>query len=146
MAMANLADRVTVVVGPALETLPEITTANPDGFDFIFIDADKEAYPDYWRWALRLAHSGTLIVADNVVREGAVADVANRDAPVAAVREYVKLASTETNVLTSVIQTVGTKGHDGFSISIVLGPDRRLDNSRHQPGAEGRVGSGPPGS
>ena len=120
VTMAGLADRVDVVTGSALETLRGIAKEHPAGFDFIFIDADKEAYPEYWRWALRLARTGTLIIADNVIRKGGVADGDNRDALVEGVREYLKLAATEPKVLTSSLQTVGVKGHDGFSISVVL--------------------------
>ena len=114
VALAGLADQVDVVVGSALEILPKILSECPSGFDFIFIDADKETYPEYWSWALRLAHAGTLIVADNVVRKGAVADAENRDALVEGVREYLKLAAAEPLVLASTLQTVGSKGHDGF--------------------------------
>jgi predicted O-methyltransferase YrrM len=120
IAAAELSDRVTVVVGSALETLPEVDAAAPDGFDLVFIDADKEAYPDYWHWALQLAHPGTLIVADNVVRDGAIVDPDNREARVEGVREYLKLAEAEPTVLASTIQTVGSKGYDGLSISIVF--------------------------
>jgi predicted O-methyltransferase YrrM len=120
LTTAGLSELVTVVVGPALETLPGIETQHPGGFDLIFIDADKETYPDYWRWSLRLAHPGTLIVADNVVRNGAVANLDDHDPMVEGVREYLKLATTEPTVLTSVMQTVGAKGYDGLSVSIVV--------------------------
>lgn len=120
IAAADLSARVTVVVGPALETLPGIEAAATNGFDLVFIDADKEVYPEYWEWALRLAHPGTLIVADNVVRNGAIVDPDNCEARVEGVREYLKLAAAEPRVLVSTLQTVGSKGYDGLSMSIVL--------------------------
>lgn len=113
--------RVDIRVGPALATLPKLAAEHPDGFDLIFIDADKAGYPDYWGWAMRLSHPGTLIVADNVVRGGKVADLASEDADVRAVQKYVSLASAESRVHTTVMQTVGAKGYDGMALSLVLG-------------------------
>ena len=74
IARAGLADRVKVLVGPALETLAEIAAAGDPPFDLVFIDADKPSYPDYLAWAIRLARPGGLILADNVVREGGILD------------------------------------------------------------------------
>ncbi len=119
---AGLTDRVSVVIGRAVDTLPTVHLEHPDGFDFIFIDADKESYPKYWEWSLKVSHPGTMIVADNVVRNGAVADKDSRDPRVLGVRKYLELAAAEQSVATSVIQTVGAKGYDGLSISVVL-PD-----------------------
>ena len=115
LTRAGLMDIVSVIVGPALETLP--TLAGP--FDFIFIDADKPGYPTYWPWALRLSRPGTMIVADNVVRDGAVADAGSADARVQGVREFLRLVSLEPRVKSTVVQTVGTKGYDGLAVVVV---------------------------
>lgn len=117
---AELSNRVDIRVGPALETLPVLTKEFPDGFDLIFIDADKKSYPDYWRWAMRLSHRGTLIIADNVVRDGKVADVTNEDPDAVAVRSYLALVAGEPRVHATVMQTVGSKGYDGMSLALVL--------------------------
>lgn len=117
---AGLSDRVEIIVGPALEAFPDLGRRYPEGFDLIFIDADKTGYPDYWRRSLELSHPGTLIVADNVVRGGAVADLQNSDPDVLAVREYLALVASEPRVRATVIQTVGPKGYDGMSVALVL--------------------------
>ena len=102
-------------VGRALDTLPGL--AGP--FDFIFIDADKEGYPDYLGWALKLSRPGTLIVADNVVRKGSVADAASRDPNAIAIRRFHELVAAEPRLCATVLQTVGSKGHDGFLLALV---------------------------
>lgn len=117
---AGLSDRVEIMVGPALESLPVLLGRYPNGFDMIFIDADKTGYPAYWSWALKLAHPGTLIVADNVVRDGKVADLGSTDPDVLGVREYLTLVAREPRVRATVIQTVGPKGYDGMSLALVL--------------------------
>lgn len=117
---AGLSDRVEVMVGPALNSLPTLARRYPQGFDLIFIDADKTGYPEYWNWSLKLSHSGTLIVADNVVRDGAVADAQSPDADVQAVRTYLERVADEPRVQATVIQTVGPKGYDGMSLALVL--------------------------
>jgi predicted O-methyltransferase YrrM len=121
IARAGLAGVAEVRLGRALDTLPIVAQERgAGGFDLIFIDADKTGYPDYWDWALRLAHPGSLIVADNVVRDGAVADAGSADASVRAVRRYHALVAAEPRVTATVIQTVGTKGYDGLSFALVL--------------------------
>ena len=117
---AGLADRVEILVGPALETLPTLKGRYPNGFDMIFIDADKTGYPGYFAWAMKLSHAGTLIVADNVVREGKVSDSNSADPDVQGVREYLLMVSEEPRVRATVIQTVGPKGYDGMSLALVL--------------------------
>jgi predicted O-methyltransferase YrrM len=117
IARADLADRVEVKVGAALETLP--TLEGP--FDFIFIDADKPAYPDYFRWSLKLARPGAVIVADNVVRQGRVADPKG-DANALGVRQMLELAAAEPRVSAATVQTVGSKGWDGFCLMRVAAP------------------------
>jgi predicted O-methyltransferase YrrM len=112
---AGLADTVDLRVGPALETLPQL-----DGpFDLIFIDADKRSNPDYLGEALRLSRPGTLIVADNVVRGGAVADSDASDPSVAGVRRFLELVGAHPRLDATAIQTVGSKGWDGFALVLV---------------------------
>jgi predicted O-methyltransferase YrrM len=115
LARAGLAARVEVKVGPAIQTLP--TLAGP--FDFIFIDADKPSNPDYLAWALRLSRPGSVIVVDNVVRGGRVADASSRDPNVVGVRRLVDLLAAEPRLTSTAIQTVGLKGYDGFTLSVV---------------------------
>ena len=116
---AGLADIVDLRLGPAGESLPRLVAEGVEPFDLIFIDADKVSYPDYWFWALRLSRRGSLIVADNVVRDGAVVDEASTDASVQAVRRYHALVAAEPRVTATVIQTVGVKGYDGMSLAYV---------------------------
>ena len=119
LAHAQLEEVVELRVGPALERLPELAAEGPEPFDLIFIDADKENTPDYFRWALRLARVGSVIVTDNVIRGGAVADASNDDPRVAGMREFHDLLGVEPRVSATTIQTVGLKGHDGFTIALV---------------------------
>ena len=116
---AGLAEVVDVRLGAALDALPRLASEGM-AFDLIFIDADKTGYPDYWGWALRLSRPGTLIVADNVVRDGAVADPSSDDPNVRAVRCYHALVAAEPRVTATVLQTVGAKGYDGMSLALVL--------------------------
>ena len=121
LARAGLAGVAEVRLGRALDTLPVLAKeAGLGSFDLVFIDADKTGYPDYWGWALRLSHPGSLIIADNVVRDGAVADAASADPSVRAVRRYHELAAAEPRVAATVIQTVGVKGYDGLSFALVV--------------------------
>jgi predicted O-methyltransferase YrrM len=115
-AREALGDRAEAIVGPALETLP--TLSGP--FDFIFIDADKRSNAEYLHWALRLSRPGTLIVADNVVRGGAVVDPDDPDPSVRGVRAFFDALAAEPHLATA-IQTVGSKGYDGFALVLVGG-------------------------
>jgi predicted O-methyltransferase YrrM len=119
IARAGLQGQVEVRVGPAVETLPRLVAEGAGPFDVVFIDADKPGYPDYWPWALRLSRRGTLIVADNVVRDGAVADANNTDPNVLGVRRYLQCVASESTVAATVVQTVGVKGYDGLSVAVV---------------------------
>jgi predicted O-methyltransferase YrrM len=114
---AGLAGVVEVIVGPALQSLPKLQSAGP--FDFIFIDADKTGYPDYLDWSLKLSRPGTVIVADNIVRKGAVVDANSADANVRGVRRFNELLVASKRVTATAIQTVGSKGYDGLVIGIV---------------------------
>jgi predicted O-methyltransferase YrrM len=117
VAAAGLSDRVEVVLGPATESLARLDPADP--FDLVFLDADKEGYPDYLAGSLRVAHSGTVIVADNVVRDGAVADLDSTDTRVLGVRRFLEDVAASPRLDATVIQTVGSKGYDGFCLAVV---------------------------
>ena len=113
---AGIAQAVDVRVGPALATLPKLEGP----FDLSFIDADKQNKVEYFRWALKLSRPGSVIVVDNVVREGAVVDPRSRDAAVLGVRKLNELVAAEPRVAATAIQTVGVKGYDGFAVALVL--------------------------
>lgn len=117
---AGLLERVEVRVGPALDTLSRIAAEQHSPFDLIFIDADKENYPGYLAWSLKLVRRGSLIIADNVVRQGAVIDPASDDPRVQAVRRFSELVAAEPRLSATVIQTVGAKGYDGLLIAYCL--------------------------
>ena len=119
IARAGLAEVVELRVGPALDTLPRLAAEGAGPFDLVFIDADKQGYPDYLAWALRLTRPGSLIIADNVVRKGAVADPDSDDPRVRGVRRFNELLAAEPRVSACAIQTVGSKGYDGFAIALV---------------------------
>lgn len=119
LANAGLADLVDVRVGLALETLSQLVAEDQEPFDLIFIDADKRSTPEYFEWALQLSRPGSLIIADNVVRDGAVLDPSSNDPSVVGVRRFYELAAAEPRVSATAIQTVGSKGHDGFAIALV---------------------------
>jgi predicted O-methyltransferase YrrM len=115
---AGVSDRVEVVVGDALDTLPGL-----DGpFDVVFLDADKQRNPEYLEHALRVTRPGSLIVADNVVRDGALADAASEDVRVIGIRRFTELLGAAANVTATAVQTVGTKGWDGFALALVEDP------------------------
>jgi predicted O-methyltransferase YrrM len=116
---AGLAGVVELRLAPALETLERLIAEKPDPFEFIFIDADKETYPDYFKLALKLSRIGTCIVADNVIRQGAVIDPNHHDPRVHGVRRFMELIAAEPRVTATAIQTVGNKGYDGFAIVLV---------------------------
>ncbi len=116
---AGLSGQVRMRVGPALETLPRIVEEGIGPFDLVFIDADKPRNPDYLAWALRLARPGSVIVCDNVVRDGAVADRTSADPSVQATRRMFDMIARETRLSATAIQTVGAKGWDGFVVAVV---------------------------
>jgi predicted O-methyltransferase YrrM len=119
IARAGFSDVVDLRVGPALETLPRLLDEGLGPFDLIFIDADKKTYPDYFGWALRLSRPGTVIIADNVVRRGGVADPATTDPNNLGARRLHELVAAEPRVSATTIQTVGAKGYDGFMLMLV---------------------------
>ena len=113
---AGLAQGVEVRVGQALDTLPQLEGP----FDLTFIDADKQNNAEYFRWALKLSRPGSLIVVDNVVRDGKVIDERSREASVLGVRKLNDLLAAEKRISATAIQTVGSKGYDGFAVALVL--------------------------
>lgn len=118
LAAAGVADRVEVVVGDAMETL-----ATLDGpFDLVFLDADKQRNPEYLEHALALTRPGSLIIADNVVRDGALADAADEDPRVIGIRRFTERLGAAADVTATAVQTVGTKGWDGFALALVEEP------------------------
>jgi predicted O-methyltransferase YrrM len=116
---ANLSDVIEVRLGKALDTLSQIADEGLAPFDLIFIDADKPSNSDYFMWALRLSRPGSLIIIDNVVRNGAVIDASSTDPRVIGVRRLNELLAAEKRITATAIQTVGSKGYDGFTIALV---------------------------
>ncbi|MFU2317551.1 O-methyltransferase [Rahnella sp. PCH160] len=117
--LAGLQDKITLHTGPASATLPSLVAHAP--FDLIFIDADKPNNPLYLEWALKLSKPGTLIIGDNVVRDGEVADPHCDDARVQGVRRFIAMIEKEPRLSATALQTVGSKGWDGFVLARVIG-------------------------
>ncbi|WP_181807002.1 O-methyltransferase [Streptomyces shenzhenensis] len=120
IARAGLEKVVQVRVGPALESLPKLADENPAPFDLVFIDADKANNPHYVEWALRLTRTGSLIIVDNVVRGGRVVDGESADPDVVGTRAAIELIAAHPRLTGTAIQTVGSKGYDGFALARVL--------------------------
>jgi predicted O-methyltransferase YrrM len=119
IARAGLSGVVELRLGRALDTLPQLAAEGRGPFDLIFIDADKPSNADYFAWALRLSRRGSLIVVDNVVRKGGVIDPASTDDKVQGVRRFYDVLAAEPRVSATAIQTVGSKGYDGFAVALV---------------------------
>jgi len=119
IARAGLTGVVELRLGPALDTLPQLAAEGIGPFDLVFIDADKVSTADYFDWALKLARPGSLIIVDNVVRKGAVIDPANKDPNVQGVRRFHERLAAEPRVSATILQTVGSKGYDGFALAVV---------------------------
>jgi predicted O-methyltransferase YrrM len=119
IASAGFAAMAEVVLGPAVDSLAELVNKGVRPFDLIFIDADKPNYPAYLEWALKLAWPGSLIVADNMVRGGAVADAESSDPAVVGARQFNDLLAKNDRLSATAIQTVGAKGYDGFVLARV---------------------------
>ena len=119
---AGIADRVEVRIGPAIESLEALRSEGAAPFDFVFLDADKPNNEHYLRAARALCRPGSLIVVDNVVRNGAVADPASKDASVIGSRRAVEALAETPGLIASALQTVGSKGYDGFAIALVEDP------------------------
>ena len=121
IAEAGLTELVDLRVGPALETLPKLEAEGVGPFDLVFIDADKVNTPEYFAWALDHTRPGALIVADNVVRDGTLAEADSDDATIVAQRRLHEWLAEEDRVSATTIQTVGSKGYDGFTLGLVVG-------------------------
>jgi predicted O-methyltransferase YrrM len=119
IARAELANVVEIRLGRAADSLQQLVAQGRGPFDLIFIDADKPGYAEYLKWALKLSRPGTLIIADNVVRKGAVADAGSDDENVQGIQKFNELLAAEKCVTTTVIQTVGSKGYDGLALILV---------------------------
>lgn len=119
-AQAGLSNAIELRLGPALKTLPKLAAEERGRFDLIFIDANKSSMLEYFDWALKLAHTGSVIIADNVIRDGAVLDAASGDADIQGVRRFNERIAAEKRVSATEIQTVGSKGYDGFALVLVI--------------------------
>jgi predicted O-methyltransferase YrrM len=119
IARAGLKDAIEIRVGRAIDTLPQLAAEGVGPFDLIFIDADKPSNPEYLAWALKLSRPGSLIVADNVVRDGAVIEAHSSDPNVLGIRRFNEILSAEPQAIATAIQTVGSKGYDGLAIALV---------------------------
>lgn len=115
----GLSTAVEIRVGTANETLPQLAAEGRGPFDLIFVDADKPSYPDYLPLAVRLSRRGTLIIADNVVRSGAVVDETSADPNVQGVRRFLELLAADKRLSATAIQTVGSKGYDELAVAVV---------------------------
>lgn len=116
---AGLSSLVDLRVGPALESLAKLHAEKPEPFDFIFLDADKPNNPNYLEWAVKLSRPGTLILADNVVRDGSIVDANDPDPRVIGTRTFLERVGNHPRLDATAIQTVGVKGYDGFALAIV---------------------------
>ncbi len=117
---AGLLDRVDIRVGPANDSLAALAAERAAPFDLIFIDADKQGYPEYLEGSLKLSRIGTIIVADNVVREGKVIDPKSKDKNIQGVRRFTERIAANPRLSATVLQTVGSKGYDGFALAVVV--------------------------
>jgi predicted O-methyltransferase YrrM len=120
LVRAGLDEVVELRLGRAAETLPLLAAEQLPSFDLVFIDADKASTADYFAWALRLSRVGGIIIVDNVVRQGAVADAGSTDAAVQGIRRFNAALAVEKRVSATEVQTVGSKGHDGFALALVV--------------------------
>ena len=118
-AMAGLAGSIEVRLGSALDSLPKLVEERRGPFDLIFIDADKTNIPAYFDWSLKLSRPGTVIVVDNIIRDGKVIDGDSKDPNIQGVRQFNDLLATDKRVSATEIQTVGEKGYDGFALLVV---------------------------
>jgi predicted O-methyltransferase YrrM len=120
-ARAGVSNTIEIRVGKALDTLPPLAAEKRAPFDLIFVDADKENNAEYFQWSLKLSRPGSLIIVDNVVRDGKVIDAANTESSVQGVRRCNDVMAAEKRVSVTVLQTVGSKGYDGFALARVNG-------------------------
>ena len=121
IARAGFSNKVDIRLGQAIETLPHLAQEGLAPFDLIFLDADKPSNPEYLGWTLKLSGPGTVLIADNVVRSGGVIDSTSTDPSVRGIRRFCELLAVEPRVSATAIQTVGSKGYDGFILAVVKG-------------------------
>ncbi|MGA2442569.1 MAG: O-methyltransferase [Tepidisphaeraceae bacterium] len=119
IARAGLADVVEIILGRAIDTLPQLAAKGRGPFDLIFIDADKPSLPDYFTWSLKLSRPGSVIIIDNVIRHGTVIEAASTAPDIQGARRMNEMMAAEKRVTATAIQTVGSKGYDGFAIARV---------------------------
>jgi predicted O-methyltransferase YrrM len=117
LARAGLASIASVIVGPATESLKDLIDSRTEPFDMVFIDADKKSYPDYLLLSLQLLRPGGIIVGDNVARQGRVVDPNNHEEDIVGLRKFFHMLASDTRLTTTAMQTVGSKGWDGFSLT-----------------------------
>ena len=117
---AGLSGRIEIRLGNALDTLPQLAAEKQPPFDFTFIDADRPNLAEYFDWAVRLSHPGSVIVVDNVVRKGAVIDASSDDPNIKGVRRFNDRLKDDTRVSATMVQTVSAKGYDGFAMALVV--------------------------
>jgi predicted O-methyltransferase YrrM len=122
IARAGFSDIVEIRLGRALDTLRELEQERREPFDVVFIDADKASSPDYFQWAVRLSRPGTVVIVDNAIRRGTVLDAQSSDPDVIGTRKVIELMGSDPRVSATVIQTVGSKGYDGFGLAMVNDP------------------------
>jgi len=119
IAEAGLASIVEIRIGPAADSLAQLHAESPEPFDLIFIDADKPNNPTYLEWALKLSRKGTLIIVDNVIRDGKIADPKSTDPAITGTRAMFEMLAANPHLLATALQTVGSKGYDGFALALV---------------------------
>jgi predicted O-methyltransferase YrrM len=117
---AKVESLIDLHVGAALDSLTKIAATNAPPFDLIFVDADKKNNPNYFQWALKLSHPGSVIIIDNVVREGKVVDAEDKDEDIVGTRKVLSDMAAEPRVSATAIQTSDAKGHDGFAFALVM--------------------------
>jgi predicted O-methyltransferase YrrM len=118
-ARAGVDNKIELRLGKALDTLPKIAAEGLGPFDLFFIDANKSNMPEYFEWSLKLARKGSIIIADNVVRAGAVLDANSKDADIQGIRRFLEMVGKEKRVSGTALQTVSTKNYDGFAMVLV---------------------------
>ena len=120
IARAGLAEAVEVRLGDARAGIQQLAAEGSGNFDLIFIDADKQSIPHYLEWSLKLSHPGTLIVVDNVIRDGALIDAKSEDPNVIGARRMHEMLAANPRLSATTIQTVGSKGYDGLTLALVI--------------------------
>jgi predicted O-methyltransferase YrrM len=116
---AGVLDRVDITIGPALDSMKALYEGAAEPFDLIFIDADKKSLPEYLEWSVKLSRPGTVIIADNVVRDGKVLDANTSDADIQGVRHMTEMMAANPRLSATAIPTVGARGYDGFAVALV---------------------------